>query len=520
MRHLKNILRQPVAHAPLFLLAMLLTAMYLLAAALGEACDAALRSAEDKYSVSVTVSAKPKLTREKKSDKSIYEIVDINSCKVDSRIAEIVDAGSEFTEKSYISGSFVIGTDLLGNAGEISELRRRIASGESGTVDSIGVYTASGTLLRSASAVAASDESCIAEALGIDPDGLVVSYRDGRTYRDGVVIGEALYKALGCPADLALGWYAERSVAPNIIKSEGEGYVFADVFWQNVYGTLLKLPREPMVTVPVAGYYRTEENEDRGIVGVIEYWETLYRATDYYQVTNNLQHYYRDDVSGADEIGYIRYSAKLRSPGEAEDAIRALIADGIDPDSYLISANDHDYKFAVAQVRSIRDLAVAVYLASIVFGIVAIALCMLLAIKRRTGEMYTLCTLGAWPTGVALSVSLEVAAVLFVGALAGCLLGEVAGGSLFAAVGNSMDKAAVGTIEKLSEFSVHMSNGGEAVAQLQTAIENYKKASLSFDYVREPKYYLHVLAACGALTLLGIMAAAAAMPQKLTQKLK
>lgn len=334
------------------------------------------------------------------------------------------------------------------------------------------------------------------------------------------MIGEALYQALGCPADLALGWYAERSVAPNIIKSDGDRYVFADVFWQNVYGTLIKLPREPMVTVPVAGYYRTEENEDRGIVGVVEYWEALYRATDYYQVTNNLQHYYRDDASGVDGIGYIRYSAKLCTPGDAEDAIRSLMAGGIDPDSYLISANDHDYKFAVAQVRSIRDIAVAVYLASIVFGIIAVALCVLLAIKRRTGEMYTLCTLGAWPTGVALSVSLEVAAVLFIGALAGCLLGEVASGALFAAVGNSMDKAAMGTIEKLSEFSAHMSNGDEAVAQLQAAIENYKKASLSFEYVREPKNYLHVLAACGGLTLFGTIAAAAVVPKKLTQKLK
>lgn len=479
-RIIKNIIRLPGAFLPLFLSAVLAVVLILLCFSVTRSCDEALERIENSYDATLTLTVKKKYDHVL-TDKGKYLLMDVNTALIDLDILDIIKAENRLTISEYTTNPYLFQLELIRTDKQLSGIEAEVASGKP-------FHTAPSRLILphrtvwNISSVGCTDESQLPIALGKASADISVTYRDGMSYGDGVLLSKEIYDFLESPENIVIGWYAVKTsgISNHFSVVDGKYQISNDIL-----DLALKQKdgqSEPRTSVPVAGYFSAEMMESR-IICPPELWETVYRAQDYYQSNSNALNKYRDNISAIDEVGIVQLKMALDSPADAPDVIRSLIDSGIGAEDYLIEADDYDYKFAVSQINGIRGFASGIFLLSVIFGIAATVLLVLYSVKRRHSETYTLRTLGKNEGGIALSVCFEISLVLLAAILTGIALGYVFGSGICARINDAAYRSTVSTAENMSRVAELMQNSESVKAQLEGAVGRYLQTDTSIRFI-------------------------------------
>ncbi len=483
---LKNIFRLPGTFAPMFLAVFMAVVLILLGSSVCASCDRAKEAVNDSYGVSLTLTLKERFRRVPDSDGK-YVLENANESLIDARILDIIESNGGTGSVEYITGKFFFAMELMCPKNAFDAMEAAIASGGSfiGTAEK---YVTERRTIYDIGVIGCTDAEYVPQALGVNEAELEISYSDGCSFDDGIIIPEYLYELYGHPESIVIGWYVTQTTGK--ISEDGNGRFVIDENLADRLGELRGMPPAPKETVKVAGYYRCPKDGLNLMVCTPGLWSRIYSAQDYYRSEKNTQNYYRSGVSAINECGLTVVNAALSAPDRTADVIRELVAAGIDADDYLITADDFDYKFAVSQIEGVKGLADTVYAAACGFGAIMTVIMICYSIKKRRGEIYTLLTLGKSKSAAVAGVCAEISAVLLAAVLAGLLAGLLTGNAVCGYINGRMRDEAMATVTNLSRLSDLMVNSEQLRAQLAGAADEYLRSGSEISYGAPSSVYL------------------------------
>ena len=463
----RNLWRLPGIYLPLGLSAAICVFLFLLCLSVRNSCDTAIEQLKDRYDVTLTVTLKERLERERDETGKV-QIVNRNERRLDSDVFSLLHSSEREGAVDGFSNPYSFETNQICTAEAYAEL---LACLETGKPFRIG-----GTLLYDESLrrplpcyylqiVACTDEAYLSEAVPYADGELRTVFREGRKFGDGLLLSESVYRQLGEPAALVFGWYDLRGW--NVQETE-TGFT-VPVHLLAEYVSLLKNPGTPLV-LPVAGYYSGPAFSPVVLCGAEE-WTELYSFAS-------------SDPSGtpADTIGYRKLRISLPDPSEAGKTISRLVADGLETENYLITADDYDYKFAVSQIAGVRSFVAVLTGTAALLGLLLVLLYLWYAQRKRGEEATVLRALGLRSWRIVLRLAAESGTVLLLGILSGLLAGELFGNAICALVNRLLLADTEKTLENLSATVDFMKNSEAIRARLTQAIALYRNAGVRIEY--------------------------------------
>lgn len=479
MRSLKNILRRPGLFLPLIVTVVCLSVLGQVGFSAFRACREAEERLEDAYSVTLQLSLKEKFELVVDPKTGRNEIVDANTCKIDTRVLGSLDEQPMLTEISRISKPFQISLNPICSKRQYESLMNAIASGEK-AISWEPLFYGDGNRSFYDINVVGCDDAFLEEAIGTHSG---LEWTDSKD-EPGVILPYALYTALGEPEAIVAGWYSDRIVAwlsslagdpidqpYEALPPEKRPEWFSD---------LLNDPPEPAAKINVRGFYHTDDLPAR-IVCDIETWEQLYRVKDYYELTNGQRNFYRDSVSALNEVGLETVSAGLISAGSSAEVIRDLMASGLSADSYSIVADDYAYQFARAQLRSMQRLFYTIMAAIACFSVLMLFLISRIYVKRRGEEVYLLRTLGEKCAGIQLRMTTEYSLTALLAVLIGIGVSQAVGSGIGVWMNQLLIQNAELSAAKMTEYAVYMKYYPDLKQQAEQAMQQFSDTRIMFD---------------------------------------
>ncbi len=490
MKFMKDILRLPGAFLPVFITALLSVFLVLVSTSLKLSCEDALEVIADEYKVEMSVTAK-EIYEKVENENGIYTVQNTNPKKLDRAVLDAVEALDSVTDISYVTNSYDLPLEYFCTEDELAVIYDAVKNGSDFT-GTTGSYSRSGTITSTVTVIACTNEELKSKAFGTGD--YEITYADGCTFGDGIILPKVLYDMYASPRALVFGWYKHERVLPQIFDENGEANVPPE-FAQSIEN-YKNGDEPPLLTVPVVGYY----DGDSGIVLTTpEIWEVLYAASTYYP---------SDSTAGADpvdSVGLRELSASLDSGAAAVPAVRSLMSEVATTEYYLITVDDYDYKFACAQIGGILKFTDVLCVVSVIFGILTVVLAVHYSVGKRRREAYTLRTLGVSEKRIACTICAENALVLALAVVFGTMCGELLGGRICEYAGNLSARSAASAVESLSKIAQMMQNSDEIKAQLRSAADAYLASEATITYCVPPSLYLYLALVCAVIVLYALI---------------
>lgn len=466
---LKNIFRLPNVFLTVFLAVSLLTVLILLCNSVYTSCISAEKTLNQSTVISVEMILKERLERVETEDGG-YEIVNLNTKLLDGRMLKILKAEQRISELQYICNPYFFSVSLLCTEAEYAEIQTALAKGDSFSRNlQLGIYEVG--------VAGCTQEELIPEALGVAKEDLAVTYLSGATLKDGVLLPKKLYDDLGQPDVFFVGWFKTESYGLQL-DAEIPDYLLTH------FEELKKKPEPPMLPVPVCGYYTYKNGAKAAAVMVAggEYWQSIYKAQDYYTLRENSQTFARPEADAFGEAGLSKIEMTTAFPGEVSDIIGGLMDAGLDGDNYLITASDYEYKFVLAQIESLQNFSGVILYAAILFGVFLLAVFLAYAVRKRQKEIYILRALGRGERRIAVSFALEFGVTMLAAVLCGALAAYLWGNGICSFISQKAMENARSAAENLSPVAQSMANSETLRQQLENAVRKYMETDLSLIY--------------------------------------
>lgn len=479
---LKNIIRLPNVFLTVFLVVLLSTVLILLCNSVYTSCGDAMEKLNRTTEIPMEITLKQRLERVETEDGG-YEIVDLNTKLLDGQVLEILRAEERLSDIRYIGNTYYFSAGLLCTEEEYLALENAMAEN--------GSFVLGRQLGFSEVGVAGcTHEELLHEVLGVGKEDLSVTYLPGASPEDGVLLPKALYDGLGQPDLFFVGWYKTESYG---LQPDAEipGYLLTH------FEELKKKPDPPMLPVPVCGYYTCKDGTKAAAVMVAggDYWQSIYKAQDYYALRDNQQTFVRPDADAFGEAGLSKIEMTTAFPGEVADIISGLMEKGVDGDSYFITASDYEYKFVLVQMESMGNFSGVILYAAILFGILILAVFLAYALRKRQKEIYILRALGREERYIAFSFTLELGAVMLTALLCGVLAAYLWGNGICGMISKQALENANASAESLSLVAQNMANSEILREQMENAARKYAEADFSLTYEASLAVYKWLLAA-------------------------
>lgn len=478
-RALKNIIRLPSIYLPLFFSSVLIVLLILLCAALRAECVDAMRLLEDRYDVTLTLALKERNEKIVADDGSITT-VNRNERLLDLSVLNLLADDERISEIQYPTNCFYISLSMVCSEEQYAEINACIEKGKPFSMPS-QAYWAGDRMVYDMGVVACTDEQWIAEAMRMSAEDLKVTYIEGQTLDEGILLPRNLYEFFGSPTSLVFGWYTENFQGLNLGTPQ-TGIMIQDWLAQRIELNR-QMPEPPQTQLRVVGYYECGEKETVTIITTPDRWNEIYRVYDYYLSTDNQGwHVVREDANAWNELGVREIGCRLEEASKTEEVISDLLASGLDARDFAITAEDYEYKFAMSQLESVKKIVDILYVFSIAFGVLIMLLLLRHVVRKRGGELYTLRTLGQSHARICLGILFEITPVLLVAVAVGVLAGKIFGNAIFNTVNWYLEQRVHEAVNNLSQITEFMKDSEQIKAQLIRAIEAYEKNQISLRY--------------------------------------
>ncbi len=490
MKFMKDIIRLPGTFLPVFITALLSVFLVLVSTSLKLSCEDALAVLSDEYEVEMSVTAKE--SYEKVEDKNGgYSVKNTNPRMLDRAVLDAVEELDSVTDISYVTNYYDLPLSYFCTEDELRVISDAVKNGEdfTGTTES---YSRGGMVNSALTFIACTDEKLKAKVFSIAD--YEITYSDGCSFGDGIILPKVLYDMYASPRALVFGWYKHERVLPQIFDESGEVTIppeFAQSIENYKNGA-----EPPLLVVPVAGYY---DGDSKIVLTTPEIWEAIYAASSYYSSLS---------VAGSDPVdtvGLLELSATLDSGASAVPAAKSLMTGIADPEYYLITVDDYDYKFACAQISGILKFTDVLCAVSVIFGILTVALAVHYSVGKRRREAYTLRTLGVSEKRIVGTFGAENALIIVLAVLLGVIAGELLGGRICELVESMSARSAASAAESLSQIAQMMQNSDAIVAQLKSAADAYLSSEATISYAVPASVYLQIALVCAALVLYALI---------------
>jgi len=492
MKTLKNLFRLSEIYIPLFLTVFLAVILILFGEAVVLSCTSVKKGFADLFPVTLQVSHKVRneyfINYQEKT-----QIGDSNTTKVDSALMDHLYSLEDISDIQYIGNSFSITKDNLISISDFETV--------SEAVNNIEIFDFSGYFGKSSStSYVVRGVSSLEMLEKTFPDITKIKFLDDAVSMDGgIIISEDMYELFGRPEYVVVGWYQTFFGSNKLKKDENGNFIIDDdikLWIKNISNRYFTNSGHPFIKAKVLGYYENSVAQN-----------TVYAGMDVWNIMNALERFqkpildyktgesigpdkYALETDTKDVIGLEYITAKIKDPSKAPEILQSFLDAGYSADDYNIVITDYDYKFAVAQIEGLQKLAESAGNASIIIGILITAILIYFASRRRSGEIYTLRTLGETRGRIVIRMTAEIAIVIIAAVLAGVLFGELFGNTVCAYVNDITLKNAAGAAERLSEAFQLMKNKDEVLSQMTSAIESFNKADIGITYSVEARSYI------------------------------
>lgn len=465
---LKNIFRLPNVFLPVFLVVFLSAVLILLCNSVYTSCVSAEETLNENTEISMELVLKERLARVETEDGG-YKIVDLNNKLLDGQVLELLRAEPRISELHYVCNPYFVPAGLLCTEAEYAGMQAAMAEGGSFSRNTqLGVHEVG--------VAGCTREELIPETLGVAKEDLSVTYLSKSALKDGVLLPKKLYDGLGRPERFLVGWY----------KTEGYGLQLdADLpdYMLSHFEDLKKKPEPPLLSVPVCGYYTRRDDPKAAavIVADVAYWQSIYRAREYYAIGEQGQSFSAEGDAFS-RVGLLRIGMTTPYPGEVSSIMGGLMDAGLDGDSYLITASDYEYKFVLAQIESLENFSGVLFYAAALFGSFLLAVFLTYAVRKRQKESYILRALGYGERGITLSFTLEFGLVMLAALACGIGAASLWGNGICSFISQKAMESVGSAVENLSPVAQSMANSEDLREQLENAVRRYTETDLSLSY--------------------------------------
>lgn len=465
-RSVKNVWRQPLIFLPLFLCSALCVFLILLCASVYASCCEMEAEIADTTAITLTVSCKERMERVYKKDGKYTEIINANPSLLDENVLNLLTQTDTVTQLRYYTNSFRMDISWLCSLPIYEEILRTVHVGEE-LVFPPQFYSCGEENYTYVNIAGFSSEAEISGMLGGDEDSLVLH----RTGDGGIWIPECMYELYGQPKELVFGWYDCRLYNGSQLNSP-----------ETIQHELAKVdPSAEAVICPVAGWYESANAPHTDVLCDMETWRTLYNVAVNYHRWEVIENPYREG-NPTDLLGMAFLQAEIDSPRNTESTIRTWIDNGITTENYLITADDYDFKFAMAQIAGVKMFAGIALAVAVFLGAFIPLICVSYSTHRRGGEIYTLRSIGMGRGKIIATMFAESAAVLAIAFFIGWGVGAFCGGEICTAVQENIVADACEAEMRLSRKIDYMADGDAIREQLQNAMEKFSRVDVSVQY--------------------------------------
>lgn len=497
--HLRNVFRLPGIFVPLFTVVMLGAFLILICNSVNLSTKTAIKEINQKYKINLTLTAKERLEYVRHDDGHVH-LENLNEKSINSNILQTINSETFVTDISYTTNPFYVSSRLIRSKEEFDIIQSKVTAGMdfseniSSTIYEVGIIGVSHEQLL----------GDVFRTFNIDAE---ITYVEQGSFNNGIIVPKQIYDLYGSSDAIVIGWFMQDAYGFEFEDTNGY-YSLSETLLEYI-SEIKDMPNAPKTIIPISGYYTSSEIENNLILCNMDLWNSIYTARDYYELSENVQNYYRNDICALDEIGINKLNMVSTDASKTSIIIQNFIESGIDSTNFLIIADDYEYKFIMSKLNSIEKFSYVLLMAVIFFSIAIIMIIIIYSAKKRRSEIYTLRTLGENPLKIAATMTAELSIVILFALLFSIIMGNMFGNIVFEYLNFQTHKGVQDTLSNISYVAQLMNDSDMLQLQLENAVTRYLQSEISLVYNTPAHTYISLF---GAWALSGVFSFFAFFP--------